>query len=374
MKSNRIPTLRSSAGGPRAGAGALVPGAGALITAGRMTTALLGRPFVHPAIDYLVIGGGLSLLLAPLIAIAPAMTRPADTTLLAWVLLLSNSAHFAASSARLYGRPGVARSMPFVTIGLPFVVALMFAAGLAWPRGINPLLETIYLTWSPYHYAAQAYGIAIFYAQRAGRRLDAADRRALRLVAMVPFVYMLTRAVPRLLPGAAGFFPSSSAPLAGLGGLMVAAGFAAPLALWFRLWARDGAPLPLLTLLPIVSNAIWFFVLNPFDAFLWATIFHGAQYVALALAFRAGEARSVTEPAAPGGPLRAVAGFYLLSVVLGYSLFILLPAAGVALGGAYGDSRLLAVSLVNIHHFIVDARVWRPRDDAATRRIVEGVL
>jgi hypothetical protein len=92
------------------------------------------------------------------------------------------------------------------------------------------------------------------------------------------------------------------------------------------------------------------------------------------LAFHASARRAAVEAGGPApSVLGPVLGFYLLSVALGYTLFVLVPAAGVALGGAYGDSRLLAVSLVNIHHFIVDARIWRLRGGDANRRIVEAV-
>jgi hypothetical protein len=376
MRNDGDTTLRSPGGGPTGHAHTMHAGVGTLDGHGGLAAALLGRAFVHPAVDFLLIGGALSLLLAPWLALLPDVAMPVDTRLMAWVLLLANSAHFAASSARLYARRGVSRSMPFLAIGLPFAAAFLFAAGLVWPRWLAPALETLYLTWSPYHYAAQAYGISLFYAHRAGRRLEAFDRRALWLVAIVPFVYMLARAVPSLVPAAAAVLPSAGAPFSGIGSMMMVLGLGAPVALWLALWARDGQPLPVLSLLPILSNGIWFFVFDPLDAFLWATIFHGVQYMTLVLAFRAAEtgaeARRTGVEATAGRRLGAVAGFYVLSVGLGYALFVLLPAAGAAAGGAYGDSRLLAVALVNIHHFIVDARIWRLRGDDQVRRSVEG--
>jgi hypothetical protein len=336
--------------------------------------ALIGRAFVSPAVDILLIGGGLSLLATLVIVLVPGIARPADAGLMAWVILLSNSAHFAASSTRLYARPGVSRAMPWLAIALPFVFAGVFAVGLAWPTSLAPALETLYLTWSPYHYAAQAYGIAIYYAHRAGVRTSGADRNALYYVALIPFLYMLARGITKHFPASAGPLPSSAHPFGGIGGLLAMTGLLAPLVLYAHVWRRDGRPLPLLSLLPLVSNGVWFFVLDPLDAFLWATIFHGLQYLVLVLAFHASARRAAQPATAPApGVLGPVLGFYLVSVALGYTLFVLVPAAGVALGGSYVDSRLLAVSLVNIHHFIVDARIWRLRGGDANRRIVEAV-
>lgn len=336
--------------------------------------ALIGRPFVGPWIDIMLIGGGLSLLATLVIVMTPGIARPADAGLMAWVILLSNSAHFAASSTRLYARPGVSRAMPLLAIALPFVFAGVFAVGLAWPKSLGPALETLYLTWSPYHYAAQAYGIAIYYAHRSGIKTSAGDRNALYYVALIPFLYMLARAVTKLFPATAGPLPSSDHPFGGIGGLLAAAGLVAPVILYASVWKRDGRPLPLLSLLPLISNGVWFFVLDPIDAFLWATIFHGIQYLVLVLAFHAAAKRAAHAGTGPApSVLGPVLGFYLVSVALGYALFVLVPAAGVALGGSYADSRLLAVALVNIHHFIVDARIWRLRGGDANRKIVEAV-
>jgi len=56
--------------------------------------------------------------------------------------------------------------MPFATMGLPLVT--MAALGLLWPEPIGQSLQALYLTWSPYHYAAQSYGLAVMYAYRSG--------------------------------------------------------------------------------------------------------------------------------------------------------------------------------------------------------------
>jgi hypothetical protein len=341
--------------------------------------ALIGRPFLNPLLELLFIGGGLSLAATVVMVLEPRGHALVGAGFLPWILLLSNSAHFAASSVRLYTKPGAVRSLPVTALGLPVAALGMFALGLLFPGRVGPTLQAMYLTWSPFHYAAQAYGIAMIYAGRAGRRLGDEDRRLLRAIALVPFIYMTARMLAGWLPAAAtALLPSAGNPERGLGLPLIILGLAAPLAFHAGIWRRDGQPLPLMCLLPLVSNSIWFFVLDPLDAFLWATIFHGLQYMTLVLIFHVrdggasggGERRHAGE-SGQSVALSRLAGFYLGSVGLGYALFILLPAAGAAFGAGYQDSRLIAVALVNIHHFLVDAQIWRLGRNDGNRRIVE---
>ena len=50
--------------------------------------------------------------------------------------------------------------------------------------------------------------------------------------------------------------------------------------------------MPLISLLTVVTNGVWFFVLAPLDAFVYATIFHGIQYIAIVIVFLASEQSS----------------------------------------------------------------------------------
>ena len=131
---------------------------------------LLGRTFVHPWFDYLVIGGGLSLLVTSLVSGPAVLAAGGDGQDLsiharfAWipiVILLSNSTHFASSTVRLYSKPGTFQALPFLTMGFPLVCLLVTSLCMFFPGQLGTQLNSLYLTWSPYHYAAQAYGLAV---------------------------------------------------------------------------------------------------------------------------------------------------------------------------------------------------------------------
>ena len=69
--------------------------------------ALLGRTFVGPVFDYLLIGGGLSLVVSVAVLKFPRIEGGLITAAtLAYITLFCNSAHFAASTVRLYTKQG----------------------------------------------------------------------------------------------------------------------------------------------------------------------------------------------------------------------------------------------------------------------------
>ena len=167
---------------------------------------LWGRGFVHPLFDVMVIGGGLSLLVCGVLLMLPPASETWAKRQLPFLLLFSNSAHFAASTVRLYTKPGSYRALPFLTLLFPVVSLAALTLAMAFPTWLGNNLNSLYLTWSPYHYAAQAYGLAVMYSFRSGCMLGALDKKLLWWVSMLPFLnaFLTTTAdsgLAWLLPG-----------------------------------------------------------------------------------------------------------------------------------------------------------------------------
>jgi len=160
-----------------------------IAVAPRPTLFAPGRFFVHPIVDYFLIAGGLSLVFAGAMA-----TMALDLTLNGWLatlIIVANGAHFAASTVRLYTRPGVTRALPLLTLAFPVLAVLAVTAAITLPEPLGLLLVATYLVWSPYHYSAQAYGLAVMYGYRAGTRLDDVAKRAIRIKCLAPFIWTL---------------------------------------------------------------------------------------------------------------------------------------------------------------------------------------
>jgi hypothetical protein len=343
--------------------------------------ALLGRSFVHPVFDYLVIGGGLSLGAAALLVTRPDWLSFGRIELggesvssFPWILLLCNSAHLAASSVRLYTKPGATRELPRLTLALPLFALLALTLCVVDAARFGRHLVGLYLTWSPFHYAAQAYGLAVIYALRAGRGLATGEKRLLRQACLLPFFVAMLQTggagLGWLLPDAWVHHPRVFPLLQGLQGVLVVLVFAAPLTLFTWMWWRGRHPVPLICPMVVLANGLWWTLFPYENAFAWATVFHGLQYLGIATVFhvkdqvgRAGNAR---------GPLFHVLQFYALSVALGYAVLYCLPRAYVFAGFGMVESVLLVIAAINIHHFIVDAYIWRVSRGGANRSIVQS--
>jgi hypothetical protein len=336
-----------------------------------------GRAFVHPLFDLLVIGGGLSLIVLAYLALEPASGFSALVRGNLWLLIwVSNSAHFAGSTVRLYTKPGTFKELPFVTMALPALTFAVLALGLVWPRPLGQSLQALYLTWSPYHYAAQAFGLSLMYCYR-GEGVSDGQRTSIRYAAVLPFFYVFLTGsgsgVEWLLPSAILRDANAAAFRFGLAQVVLILALALPV-LVYALSLRPGRRrLPMISVCTLVSNSLWLTVIAGSPAlFGIATVFHGLQYLAILTIFHARERRRL-QPEGPSGLIHA-ARFYALCLGLGYLLFRVWPYAGLWFGLTYAESAIVSVAIINIHHFLVDGFIWRLRGDRNYATVKEAAL
>ena len=86
-----------------------------------------------PSLDYLAIGGGLSLILV--IVLGAQGQLEVGSAAASWLpapVLASNSAHFAASTVRLYTKQGAFATWPFLTMVLPLATLAVLWVALHW--------------------------------------------------------------------------------------------------------------------------------------------------------------------------------------------------------------------------------------------------
>ena len=299
-----------------------------------------------------------------------------SATELAVILLLANSAHFASSTVRLYTKPGAVRTMPGLTMVFPLVVLGVTTLAIAGADEGGSGLYALYLTWSPYHFAAQAFGLAVMYTYRSGATLSATDKRLLRWVCLLPFFYSFISAAGAgadwLVPNAVLDVPAVGMTRDALRAVLRVLILAAPVLLYARIWRSTGRPLPAIALLIVIANGVWWVTLVHLQAFLWATIFHGIQYLAIVTIFHAREQRAL--PDNHHGGLYHSVWFYGVSLALAYVLFHLLPLGYTLAGFGYTESLLLVIAAINLHHFIVDGFIWRLGRGGSNRRIVDQGL
>ena len=265
---------------------------------------------------------------------------------------------------RLYTKPRALQELPFLTMGFPLLTLAVLTLSIAFADRIGAALQTLYLTWSPFHYAAQAYGLSLMYAYRSGCRLGEGDKRLVRAACLLPFVATLIGG--RLLFGLDWVEPRLQAVR-----LLGWAAFAVPLLVFARqAWRRQGT-LPLISLAVLASNAVWLLTLSQAGVFAWATVFHGLQYLAIVTIFHVKD--RLGQPGNARGWAWHTASFYAACLALGYLLFEVWPFAYVLLGFGVAESMLMVAAVINLHHFIVDAYIWKLRQAPNMRIVTDAV-
>jgi hypothetical protein len=293
------------------------------------------------------------------------MVAEIDSTVWIWAVLLVTSTHFAASTVRLYSRPGYYKDFSFVTFGLPAVTFAGLAVCVLFPGDAGYYLQVVYLTWAPFHYAKQVYGLSLMYSFRSGFKLDKDDKRMIYWVCMLPFIYAFFGGSPHmgagwlLSPEVVQNVPGLLVTLTLVKNLLKIAVFAVPLLMYWRIWSSKGRSPPLIILMMMLSNGLWWVALNFNEAFILATIGHGIQYLAITLIYHVRE--QMRQPENQHGWIYHAATFYAKCVALAYALFSCWPYIFVWAGAGVAESMMLVIATINIHHFIVDAYIWRLR-------------
>src|SRR6202044_2321422 len=143
------------------------------------TVPAVPAPWVYgPALDLIVGCGAWS---APLLALA-YFSMASSTR--AWAIafyalaLLFNYPHYMATIYRAYHRSEDFQKYRIFTVHTTGLIILTLLLSHFWLR-LLPWIFTIYLTWSPWHYSGQNYGLFMMFARRAGADPTKTTRRAL---------------------------------------------------------------------------------------------------------------------------------------------------------------------------------------------------
>jgi hypothetical protein len=335
---------------------------------------IAGRTFVSPSFDFLLIAGGWSLAVLPLLAMGGGPSVTAQYGWLPVLVLLAASTHVGASTVRLYTKPGSLQDYRFLTMVFPLLTVVALTVSVAWPEAVGRHIQALYLTWTPYHYAAQSYGLAIMYCYRSGCQPDATDKKLLRLACLVPFALAFMRSrgsgIEWLVPASVLDQPTLGYLRHVLVQALLVLTLTAPVALFLRLGRQGRVGMPLISLLTVFTNGIWWVTLQYGNAFVWATIFHGVQYLCISAIFHVKE--QTQQPDNRRGWPYHVLRFYFLSAILAYCLFHVWPVAYLLAGFGWAEAMFLTTAVLSLHHVVVDAYIWRLRRDRNYQVVTAG--
>ena len=238
------------------------------------------------------------------------------------------------------------------------------------------------MTWSPWHYTGQNFGLSMMFLRRAGVDVTPRERQWLHVAFVASYVMLLAA----FNEGASQdpLTLSAGLPVAVTRPIQIAAGlvFLAAGVMTFRSLAARGASrvslLPSITL--YVTQALWFvvpIVLTWISAAAapqtrYSTgilaVMHSAQYLWITHHFARKDAAATAATGA--GQARGWNGwaYWTTLVAGGVALFIPGPwLASYAGRFDFTSSMLIVTAVVNIHHFILDGVVWKLRDPRVSK-------
>src|SRR5689334_21828660 len=103
--------------------------------------------------------------------------------------LVFNYPHYMATVYRAYHRREDFAKYRFYTIHLTILLGLTILIS-HWAYALLPIVFTLYLTWSPWHYTGQNFGIAMMIARRKGANTTRATRNALYISFLASYLLL----------------------------------------------------------------------------------------------------------------------------------------------------------------------------------------
>jgi tetratricopeptide (TPR) repeat protein len=352
-----------------------------------------------PVPDLLIgCGVGYMAIFAVLLLAGPGFRGWIPLGLLPVISVFAGTPHYGATLLRVYEQRRERRAYAFFAVYVTALLWALYYAGL-YSAAVGTLLLTVYLTWSPWHYSGQNYGIALLFLRRRGIDVTPGTKRL--IYASFVLSYLLTfLAIHGAVPGA-DYAPIDAysgsiydfrrlgipalwwyGAFAGVGLAYLATLGAAGAVLLRRARPSDLLPSALVAL----TQLLWFSLpplgrelgllrgLDPFApqnaayVFVWVGAGHAFQYLWVTTYYAQGSA-----------PRSARLRYYLKCICAGSAIWSLPALAyswsgleGSALGGVAtgADAGVLIAAAVNLHHFVLDGAIWKLRDGRVARILI----
>ncbi|MCH8891527.1 MAG: tetratricopeptide repeat protein [Myxococcales bacterium] len=306
------------------------------------------------------------------------------------IAILINSPHYGATLLRIYEHREERRKYALFAVWATLLIGLAFVVALHQPF-VGALLVTVFLSWSPWHFAGQNYGISLMFLRRSGVEITPWAKRLLYASFLLSFALTFLALhvegsnsiqAPARNEGYADLsllnlgIPGSIATvlMVGCAGAYLLTLIGAAVLLRRKATLRELVPVASL----VLCQALWFTVPSILDlerawstptlafAAIWISGVHSLQYLWVTFYY--------AKRSAPGTRLPA---FLAKATLAGNAVFVLpglifVPRLfGTDVSFEAGLS-VLVFSVVNIHHFVLDGAVWKLRDGRVARVLLHG--
>ena len=351
---------------------------------------------IGPAAD-LLFGCGLLyvLLFVAFMGFGETLRAAQPAYLVPVLLMLLSLPHYGATLVRVYEQRADRHRYALFAVWATFAVAAVFVLSI-YDRLVASLFLTVYLTWSPWHYTGQNYGLAVMFLRRAGISLEPPLKRWLYASFVLSYALVFLSFHKEAGPGVPQFNAALGGGTAiafwpiGIPTRVADAAFAIVLSLYLVTLGLCAVSLlrlvPARRLLPagllVLTQALWFSIpisfrlasarsgISPIDYYGgvldWVALGHATQYLWVT-SYYARASPTWHGAAAYFGKV-AVAGIAIWTLpVLIFSPDLLGPASSVA------AVSMLVATAVNVHHFILDGAIWKLRDGRIAQVLLRTV-
>lgn len=332
---------------------------------GFYTAAFLALPFLR--------GTASELGLYPLL---PVVALPIIT-------LLVSVPHYGGTLLRVYEQREERRRYAFFTVYVTLFLCAWFVAGV-YDALLGSWMVTLYLTWSPWHYSGQNYGLALMFLRRSGVSPSPLAKRALWASFVLSFALTALLIHEVASGGSSTASPGTLVEFVPIGLSRSFVGAVLPVVLvlyagsvvlagWLLVRAGSPARVAPAALL-VLTQAVWFVI--PFGGFhlgllpttdsgadvgagyitkslLWAAMAHAAQYLWVTSYY----ARHASAWRGYGPYF----GKVLLAGALVWTFPLVVAPAAFHISPFVAGLPLLVAALVNLHHFVLDGAIWKLR-------------
>ena len=256
------------------------------------------------------------------------------------------------------------RQYSFLLFGVPVLIAAACLAAVSITSGLW-IIVSVYFYWQWFHYARQSWGVAQSYRRKAGNSLPAPDVFDKVAFYALPTAGMLWRSAQQ--PDSFLTLPIRMVPMPETMAIAAIAVAVVVTAAWtLRLAAQYGqGRAPLAYVLYLISHQVVFAVAyvairDITIGWLVVNIWHNAQYVLFVWMFNnrrfaAGlspKARLLSWLSQDGRILWYLGGCVAVSTAVYVTLASVIPLV-------FALPVFLVYQMINFHHYVVDAVIWR---------------
>jgi Flp pilus assembly protein TadD len=296
-----------------------------------------------------------------------------------FLALLSNYPHFMATVYRAYHKRDEFEKYRLYTIQVALLLGLTGVAAHLW-YAVLPWIFTLYICWSPWHYTGQNFGLLMMFARRAGVTPTETERAALRVSFVASYILLMlsfhTGASEDPMILSLGLPAKLTLPArVSLAVFFLAVSGWAVTSLARRSNLRTVLPVAMLT----VTQFLWFLLpviielasgrelpQTRYSSGILAVL-HSTQYLWITSYYQKKEAQAA-------GETNWMFSRYLVTLIAG-GIALFIPGPWIVSRVFHADfaaSFLTFTALVNIHHFILDGKIWKLRDRRVASLLVDS--